>query len=104
MATDPAMRLSEARTDRLVPVPYSTLSAEQKLQNFWVSFCDCDFHEEGFIEEMESAGFVTYGTATQEDVEATAFPEELGIVEGHGIWRLTDAGRAALTKGRESKS
>lgn len=85
---------------RTASIPYSELSVEQKLRAFWNAFCDCDFHEDGFVEEMEAAGFVSYGTATQEDVEATPFADELGIVKGHGIWRLTDAGRAALSASR----
>jgi len=92
--------MGQATDVRMVPVPYSDLSVEQKLQNFWNAFCDCDFYEEGFPEEMEAAGFIEWRTATIEDVDACAFPEELGIAAGNPMWSLTEKGRAALSAAR----
>jgi hypothetical protein len=68
------------------------------LRKNWPPFCDADPFDgrDTFIDRMEAAGFITMRTATKRDVEATAFPEELGIVAGQPIWVLTRKGHAAL--------
>lgn len=76
----------------------SEWSAITDLRKNWSSFCDADPFDgcDTFTERMEAAGYITMRTATKRDVEATAFPEELGIVAGRPIWVLTKKGRAAL--------
>jgi hypothetical protein len=79
-----------------VKIPYSELSNAQKLRAFWHDFCQCDWWHDDFEKEMESAGFIEFVTATKQDVEETSFADDLGIVAGQPIWKLTDAGRAVL--------
>lgn len=69
-----------------------------ELRKNWAAFCDADPFDgaDTFIERMEAAGFIDIRTATKRDVEATSFPEELGIVAGQPIWVLTKKGHAAL--------
>lgn len=74
------------------------LSAAEKraLTSDWDAFCDCDWGDmscevDGFAERLEAAGFVTFDAVDDDDLE-TPFADELGIVAGGSIWRLTPLG------------
>lgn len=66
------------------------------LRLHWTTFCLCDpIPVDDFIERMEAAKYVRLCKVTRDDLDQT-FAEELGIVPGGMIWRLTKKGRAAL--------
>lgn len=67
------------------------------LRKNWAAFCDCDYFDgsETFADEMESAGLIEL-VPCDDDALEESFAEERGIVKGGNMWRLTEAGRAAL--------
>lgn len=81
-------------------IPYAELTPEQKLRAFWHDFTQCDWWHDDFEHEMEAAGFISWRRATKRDVQETSFAEELGIVAGQGIWKLTKKGHAVLDTAR----
>lgn len=90
-------------TEDTAAIPYSELSAEQKLRAFWDDYCNCDFRHEDFADDMEKAGFIKWRTATQDDVDSIMFASELGIVAGEPISELTPAGRLAISGKADSE-
>jgi hypothetical protein len=78
------------------------------LTSDWDAFCDCDWQDmscevEGFPEGLEADGFVTFDAVDEDDLEQP-FADELGIVPGGSVWRLTPLGlavRAALLKEKD---
>lgn len=78
-------------------IPYEELTAAQKLRAFWDDFTQCDWWHDDFEEEMEAAGFIKFEQATKEDVREASFAEELGIIAGQPICKLTQEGRAVLS-------
>lgn len=68
------------------------------LREHWASFCDADPFPGSytFADRMEAAGFIELVPVTKEALE-DAFATERGIEKGGMMYRLTDAGRAALS-------
>ena len=84
-----------------IKVPYSDLTAKQKLRALWMVFCDADPVPPGFIEELETAGFARLVPVSKDALE-DSFAAERGIEPGGFMWELTPAGRSALTEGTKS--
>lgn len=75
-----------------------TKAEHDDLTTNWDAFCDCDWQDmsceaEGFAERLEAAGFVTFDAVTDDDLEGP-FADDLGIVPGGSVWRLTPLGLA----------
>lgn len=79
----------------MVEIPYSNLTAEQKLRALWHVFCDADPVPPEFVDEMEAAGFATLRPVTKDDLEES-FAAERGIEAGGSVWVLTAAGQLLL--------
>lgn len=79
--------------------PTSKLAkARELLQKNFSSFCDADVFpgSDTFADAMEAAGFIELVPVTKEALE-DSFAAERGIEPGGMMYRLTDAGRAALS-------
>ena len=72
------------------------LAPADELRAFWAARCDADAYPEDFDERMEAAGLITLDAVDDDDLE-DAFAYERGIEPGGMVWRLTPAGRAALS-------
>lgn len=77
--------------------------AKKDLRANWASFCDADYFDGAadFSDRMEAAGLAEL-IPVDDDALEDAFAHERGIEPGGMMWRLTDAGRRALSerKGR----
>ena len=67
------------------------LAPEVELCAFWADFCDCDPTPDGFQDRMEAAGLIYLDAVNDDDLD-DPFAEELGIVAGGSVWRLTAKG------------
>lgn len=72
----------------------------EDLRKHWNDYCDSDPFEgsDTFIERMEQQGYAELVPVTEEALNES-FAAERGIEPGGVMWQLTDAGRAAITKG-----
>lgn len=71
------------------------------VRDYWSAICDCDWHQvpEAIMETYEdiliSEGLAKWGAVDADDLD-NPFAEEIGIVPGGSVLRLTPAGRAAF--------
>lgn len=70
------------------------LPPEVELRAFWSDFCDYDPTPDDFQDRMEAAGLIYLDAVDDDDLD-DPFAEELGIVAGGSVWRLTTKGRQA---------
>ena len=80
-------------------------NAADLLRSNWVSFCDADAFPgiDTFADAMEAAGYIELVPVTKEALE-DSFAAERGIEPGGMMYRLTEAGRAAIAtaQGRDN--
>lgn len=71
--------------------------AEADLRLHWNDFCDADpfYGSDDFAERMEAFDLIELAPV-DDDALDDAFAAERGIEPGGMMWRLTEAGRAAL--------
>lgn len=67
----------------------------ERLRAHWDAFCDADPVPDGFIEEMEAAGFTVFRPVAREDLQS-AFAADRGIYKGGMVYDLTPKGRNIL--------
>ena len=77
------------------------LAPAVELEAYWDAFCDCDPSPDDFADRMEAAGLIFLDGVTDDDLD-DAFASERGIEPGGLIWRLTPAGRAALSQNKDA--
>jgi len=80
-----------------IPIPYAEATPQQKMRAFWADFCDAEPVPPEFIDDMEVARFSELTPTTDDDLNSP-FAYERGIERGGYVWRLTEAGRAALSQ------
>lgn len=84
---------------------FARQKAADLLLSNWLSFCDADAFpgSDTFADAMEAAGFIELVLVTKGDLE-DAFAAERGIEPGGMVWKLTDAGRVALSAASEGSN
>ncbi len=95
-ATKSGLKPEDAATWRS-DLPEIMAKRARLLRQHWASFCDADPFpgSDVFADRMEAAGLIELVTVTKDALE-DAFAAERGIEKGGMMYRLTDAGRAAL--------
>lgn len=82
------------------------LTPKEALRRYWSAYCDADWHlidddacEDGgsLPDTWEAAKLIKLDAVNNYDLD-DSFASERGIVPGGSVWRLTTAGRAALTE------
>ena len=73
------------------------------VRDYWSAICDCDWHEvpeairDTYEDTLISQGLAVWDAVDDDDLD-NAFAEEIGIVPGGSVLRLTPAGRAAFAR------
>lgn len=71
------------------------------VRDYWSAICDCDWHEvpeairDTYEDTLISQGLAVWDAVDDDDLD-NPFAEEIGIVPGGSVMRLTPAGRAAF--------
>lgn len=71
------------------------------VRDYWSAICDCDWHEvpeairDTYEDALISQGLAVWGAVDDDDLD-NPFADEIGIVPGGSVLRLTPAGRAAF--------
>lgn len=73
-----------------------TKAQQRDLTSNWDHFCQADYSlmtsdDENYPDALEESGFVCLDGVNADDLE-TPFADELGIVEGGSVYRLTPLG------------